>query len=164
MAWRRGSGCARRVRITAAYHGTRMTRAKPTPFPRWRYYPPNDRPPQWVHKVVEVVQAVRPDIDTAGGVEGVDSDEALAHLRPGLEELGYQVESGKHAKEKYSAVPSSSAPRESGGSSTRSMRLMTSSASSSRSRPAEEPSATPSTATSSGHRSSSRRTTRHWAS
>lgn len=68
-------------------------------FPRWTYYPTRDRPPDWVHDFVEVVDQVRPAIDSAK-VSGLGSDKVLAHLRPGLEALGYRVERGKKTNQK----------------------------------------------------------------
>ena len=43
--------------------------------------------------------AARPLIDSAT-VDGLTSDKVLAHLRPGLLKLGYEVEGGKHRAEK----------------------------------------------------------------
>lgn len=72
-------------------------------YPSWSYYPRNVRPPAWANDLVAVASTVRLSIDTAGNpVTGVSrkSDAILAHLRPGLENLGYQVESGKSNAEK----------------------------------------------------------------
>lgn len=63
-------------------------------FPRWAYYPSRDPPPKWVHELVAAVAAVRVDIDSAV-VSGLQSDGVLAKLRPGLEAVGFRVESGK---------------------------------------------------------------------
>jgi hypothetical protein len=71
----------------------------PTSYPDWFYYPSRTRPPDWVHELLEVVAAARPLIDSATG-EGLTSDKVLAHLRPGLLKLGYEVEGGKHRAEK----------------------------------------------------------------
>jgi hypothetical protein len=49
---------------------------------------------------VEVVRAARHSIDTATVEEGLTSDVVLAFLRPGLEALGYTVESGKLAAQR----------------------------------------------------------------
>lgn len=68
-------------------------------YPRWSYFPRNERPPEWALDLVSVVGSQRNAIDTepVRGVDGVrlTSDHVLAVLRPGLEGLGYLVESGK---------------------------------------------------------------------
>lgn len=64
------------------------------PYPSWKYYPTRDRPPEWVHAFVDVVRATRDQTDSAV-VTQLNSDRVLGHLRPGLEELGYRVETGK---------------------------------------------------------------------
>jgi hypothetical protein len=63
-------------------------------YPSWRYYPTRDRPPKWVYELVEVVRGRREQTESAT-VAGLTSDRVLNHLRPGLEGLGYRVESGK---------------------------------------------------------------------
>ena len=67
----------------------------PTSYPEWFYFPSWTCPPNWVHELLEVVAAARPLIDSAT-VDGLTSDKVLAHLRPGLLKLGYEVEGGKH--------------------------------------------------------------------
>ena len=72
-------------------------------YPSWSYYPRNVRPSAWATDLVAAASTARLSIDTAGSpVAGVSrkSDAILAHLRPGLEILGYQVESGKSTAEK----------------------------------------------------------------
>ena len=64
------------------------------PYPDWFYYPDRERPPDWVEPFIEVVAAAAGSI-TSGSVSGLTSDKVLAVLRPGLEEIGYRVESGK---------------------------------------------------------------------
>jgi hypothetical protein len=71
----------------------------PTSYPEWFYFPSWTRPPDWVHELLEVVAAARPLIDSAT-VDGLTSDKVLAHLRPGLLKLGYEVEGGKHRAER----------------------------------------------------------------
>jgi hypothetical protein len=71
----------------------------PTNYPEWFYYPSRTRPPDWVRELLEVVEAARPLIDSAT-VDELTSDKVLAHLRPGLLKLGYEVEGGKHRAEK----------------------------------------------------------------
>jgi hypothetical protein len=55
--------------------------------------------PTGVHELLKVVGAARPFIDSAT-VDALTSDKVLAHLRPRLLELGYEVEGGKHRAEK----------------------------------------------------------------
>ena len=75
---------------------------EPTIYPEWFYYPSRTRPPDWVHELLEVVTAARPLVDSTT-VDGLTSDKVLAHLRPGLLKLGYEVRAA------------SIAPRRSGG-------------------------------------------------
>jgi hypothetical protein len=63
-------------------------------YPEWFYYPQSMRPPEWVRQFTAVVASVQERIDSAK-VDGLTSDRVLGHLRPGLEGLGYVVESGK---------------------------------------------------------------------
>ena len=59
---------------------------------------PAQRAPTWANDLVAVASTARLSIDTPGNpVTGVSrkSDAILANLRPGLENLGYQVESDK---------------------------------------------------------------------
>lgn len=64
-------------------------------YPDWRYYPARDTPPQWAREFVAVVAATRSEIESRT-VESLTSDRVLSLLRPGLEGIGYAVESGKH--------------------------------------------------------------------
>jgi hypothetical protein len=68
-------------------------------YPEWFYFPPRDRPPDWVHAFVGIVAAVQPSIDSTV-VSGLTSDTVLAILAPGLLGLGYEVEAGKAAIQK----------------------------------------------------------------
>jgi hypothetical protein len=70
-----------------------------SPYPEWIYYPPRARPPEWVTQFLSVVAVAQPTIDSRS-VDSLTSDRVLAFLRPGLEGLGYEVESGKHRIEK----------------------------------------------------------------
>lgn len=73
-------------------------------YPRWSYFPRNVRPPQWASDVASAVADARELIDTSplrdDSADRLTSDVVLAHLRPGLEALGYSVESGKRAQDK----------------------------------------------------------------
>lgn len=69
-------------------------------YPAWKYYPLNSRPPEWVTEVVNVVNRAELRISTVAAHTGLSSDAVLAELRPGLEGLGFEVESGKRAGQK----------------------------------------------------------------
>jgi hypothetical protein len=69
------------------------------PYPRWSYYPTRDQPPEWVAAFVGVVADSRAAIDSAQ-VTGLTSDSVLAHLRTGLEGLGFRIETGKKAADR----------------------------------------------------------------
>lgn len=69
-----------------------------TGYPDWFYYPPHDAPQGWVHDFVRVVEACRTEIESRSVAE-LTSDRVLTVLRPGLEAIGYLVESGKHRNE-----------------------------------------------------------------
>lgn len=70
------------------------------PYPAWKYYPLNSTPPEWVYEVVDVVDRAGLRISTVEAHTGLSSDAVLAELRPGLEALGFEVESGKGAHQK----------------------------------------------------------------
>jgi hypothetical protein len=67
------------------------------PFPTWSYYPRNAVPPAWVGRLVPVVEAAEDAISTSDPRIGHTSDVVLQHLAPGLQSLGFNVESGKTA-------------------------------------------------------------------
>lgn len=73
-------------------------------YPAWTYFPRNVRPPQWVVDLIAATATARPVIDSsplpAEEAARLTSDTVLASLRPGMEELGYQVESGKSQGQK----------------------------------------------------------------
>ena len=64
-------------------------------YPEWHYFP-SSRPPDWVHDLVGVISASQSQIDSRQ-VDGLNSDSVLAVMRPGLEAMGFEVESGKKA-------------------------------------------------------------------
>jgi hypothetical protein len=68
-------------------------------YPRWAFYPTRDTPPDWVSAFVGVVAAARTEIDSAE-VTGLTSDTVLAHLRPGLEGMGFRVEAGRRSADR----------------------------------------------------------------
>lgn len=71
-----------------------------TPYPAWKHYPLNSTPPDWVYEVVDAVNRAELRISTVEAHTGLSSDAVLAELRPGLEALGFEVESGKGAHQK----------------------------------------------------------------
>ncbi len=63
-------------------------------YPRYIYFPRPAKPPGWVAEVSKVFADASDAISTEAGVHKT-SDEVLAVLRPGLERIGFKVESGK---------------------------------------------------------------------
>jgi hypothetical protein len=66
-------------------------------YPSWSYFPRNVRPPEWVEPFIAKVRATEVRISTVKQSTGLHSDDVLQELAPGLEQLGYTVESGKRA-------------------------------------------------------------------
>lgn len=79
-----------------------------TPYPTWAFYPRNVRPPTWATDLVGLTASLAPVIgttnapDPGGPIVDRKSDAVLAHLRPGLQALGYEVETGKAKHQKIS--------------------------------------------------------------
>lgn len=73
-------------------------------YPQWSYFPRNAIAPVWVAPLIKAIADAAPNIDTrpipADDADRLTSDVVLAHVRPGLESLGYVVESGKKSAEK----------------------------------------------------------------
>ena len=59
----------------------------------WIFFPKSEEPPRLVREVVAVFEAAEEEIEAQ--FDRAVSDVVLAILRPGLERLGFQVESGK---------------------------------------------------------------------
>ena len=68
-------------------------------YPRWQYFPAYSQPPAWVTDFIGAVADSRTLMDSVA-VDGLTSDNALHALAERLEELGYQVETGKKASQK----------------------------------------------------------------
>jgi hypothetical protein len=68
-------------------------------YPDWFYFPSHSEPPGWVADFVGVVRSCQVSIESRS-IDSLTSDQVLAVLRPGLTELGYEVEAGKHKAEK----------------------------------------------------------------
>lgn len=68
-----------------------------TVWPAWGYFPHNARPPSWVGPLVDVVRSREPDVRTDQLTGPLTSDTVLAAFAPGLQRLGYTVETGKTA-------------------------------------------------------------------
>lgn len=64
-------------------------------WPSWTYFPRNATPPAWVATVVDVVREVEALISTAEPGSKASSDQVLAALGPGLQQLGFVVETAK---------------------------------------------------------------------
>lgn len=71
----------------------------PDPYPRWKFYPSHAREPSWVAGVLAAFAAARASIESSAHI-GLTSDKALAELRPYLEPVGFQIETGKTKAEK----------------------------------------------------------------
>src|SRR6266702_1027091 len=69
----------------------------------WVYFPKSSPPPEFGLSIVAVFEELANSIDSAK-TTSQHSDAVMARLRPGLEELGFQVEKGKTAESK-SVVP-----------------------------------------------------------
>ncbi len=72
-----------------------MTKA---PRTQWVYFPKSGQPTSFVRSVVDVF--VDCEDDLCGGGSDLKSDAVLALLCPGLQALGFRVETGKKASEK----------------------------------------------------------------
>jgi len=59
-------------------------------YPLWSFYPRNIEIPKWVSEFVDVVRDNQKSLQPVAGT--LTSDMALAVLRPGLTDIGYQVE------------------------------------------------------------------------
>jgi len=68
-------------------------------YPSWKFYPTRHPAPDWAKSVLTVFDQARSTIDSEES-KGLSSDECLAALRPGLEKIGFDVESGKKAEQK----------------------------------------------------------------
>jgi hypothetical protein len=70
-------------------------------YPSWGWYPLNMRPVDWVDPFLAVIASAEQLISTEDTVRaGESSDGVLRAMRPGLEALGYVVETGKAARDK----------------------------------------------------------------
>lgn len=70
-------------------------------YPSWSYFPSNTRAPEWAQQLIDVVSEQEAFISTRSGDRmGLTSDVVLAHLAPGLQALGYIVETGKATAQK----------------------------------------------------------------
>jgi hypothetical protein len=65
----------------------------------WVYFPKSSPPPEFGLRIVALFEAVADAIDSSTRVDQ-HSDAVMAHVRPGLEQLGFRVEKGKSAEDK----------------------------------------------------------------
>jgi hypothetical protein len=70
-----------------------------TGCPDWFWYPESTPAPDWARSFVQVIKANQAALDSGAALH-LTSDAVLKIIRPGLEELGYLVESGKRKDEK----------------------------------------------------------------
>lgn len=59
------------------------------------YYPRSDPPPQFASQIASIFREHEPEIGTEHLDSGLKSDEVLEVLRPDLEEIGFNMETGK---------------------------------------------------------------------
>jgi hypothetical protein len=71
----------------------------PRSYPSFYYFPRTKRAPAWVEQVLGVFESARNRID-ARKAPHKKSNEVLAILRPGLEKVGFKVESGPKQDQK----------------------------------------------------------------
>lgn len=67
---------------------------------RFSTFPRTAPPPVFVPDIVSVFEAHSPGISTVELAKGLTSDQVLARVRPGLIELGFEVEAGKRNQDK----------------------------------------------------------------
>ena len=65
---------------------------------QWQFYPKNIDSPPLLKKIIDGFQMIIEEIDSE--THQLSSDEVLNLIRPFLQELGFQVETGKKAVEK----------------------------------------------------------------
>lgn len=71
------------------------------PYPAWKFYPVRLPAPAWADPVLEAFRSAGKTIDSTKHT-GISSDSALKAVRPALEQLGFEVESGKAAGQRIS--------------------------------------------------------------
>ncbi len=69
-------------------------------WPAWVYFPHNEQQPHWVLPLVEVVRSARDAISTEEPEIRATSDRVLKEISPGLQTLGFRVETSKARDEK----------------------------------------------------------------
>lgn len=69
------------------------------PYPSWAWFPRQNAPEPWVAPFIDVLRSRQSEIDSKSH-KGLVSDALLARIRPGLQELGWEVEEGKLAGQK----------------------------------------------------------------
>lgn len=67
---------------------------------RYTSFPRTKPPPAFVPSVVEVFRAHEDEIGTTDNLDALKSDQVLSRLRTDLEDLGFEVESGKKKEDK----------------------------------------------------------------
>lgn len=67
---------------------------------RFTSFPRTSPPPAFVGSLLKAFRSAEDKIATEQLAKGLKSDEVLAHLRPPLQELGFEVETGKTQEQK----------------------------------------------------------------
>jgi len=70
-----------------------------TSYPNWFWYPSTSAPPEWVEQIADVFHNSQENIDSVE-IQGLKSDGVLAEITDGLEQIGFEIETGKNKKEK----------------------------------------------------------------
>lgn len=68
--------------------------------PRFSTFPRTEPPPSFILRLAELFRDQAPHVDTVALDKGLTSDEVLAVLRPGLLDMGFEVEAGKRREDK----------------------------------------------------------------
>ncbi len=71
----------------------------PVPYPSWKFYPAILPAPEWADDVLSVFGKARSKIDSEK-CQGVASNDCLAAVQPGLTGIGFEIETGKSAKQR----------------------------------------------------------------
>ena len=71
---------------------------------RFSTFPRTQKPPDFLNSVIEVFRGYAGRIETAEGRKGLTSGAVLEIVRPGLVDLGFEVESGKGGSQKIRRI------------------------------------------------------------
>jgi hypothetical protein len=69
-------------------------------YPSWDYFPRNVHAPTWVDLFIATIRAAESSISTVEHKTGLDSNGVLQHIAPGLQQLGFVVETSRKASDR----------------------------------------------------------------